>query len=408
MRIIRWPAVALCSLGLLVGFFWIGHSGDEVIRRNLETFGACELNTLFKIGALDLSIYESYLRAGDVEVMDPGQRGRALFTAREVDLRADMKSFFERRAGLKEAHVEGATARVLQTRDGRFVFLSETARTMLRYEPLGVRVRRIMSRATAQMNPLLVGGEIVSRLGGGAARLLTGEVARSREFRLTVGARRPEFYLDLLTVSNGVVELVPWGGGEGLVVHGLHGYCTGISSLPRAHDQPIIFGAFGYVGGGTDAWLAAVGEVDLRGTATNVVVAFAFSNIALRSVMPFARVYTGFFDNLQVEGGRLSARGRVAVQGRKVEPSEVDLHVDELSGRAEGFVGELAWLNALMISNASLAMRVPVDSTPPYVHIDRALKDQKVRTQVERFELRVNVRDLQHDFLRGLQFQRGE
>lgn len=405
MKIIRWPAVAILSLALLIGFFWMGHSGDEIVRRNLESFGSYELNTLFKVGAVDLSVYESYLRVENITVMDPGQRGRALFTARHVDLRADIASFFERRAGLHAAHVEQAAARVLQTRTGTFVLLSDTARTMLAHEPMAVRVRRIMSWATQQINPLAIAGIVAPRLGTEIAMpaVATSHVARAPEFRLPAGARRPEFFLNLLTISNCTLELVPFGDAEPVPLHSVRGYCTGISSMPRTHDQPITFAAFGYIGAGEDAWVAAAGEVDFRGGATNITVDFAFSNVLLRSVLPFARVYTRFLDNLNVHAGTLSARGRVALRDMIVQPSVIDVRVDGLTARASGFANELAWLNMLAISNTSLAMQVPLDNTPPYVHMDTALKEQKVQTQIEQFELRINVRDLQHDFLKNMQ-----
>lgn len=405
MKIIRWPAVAVLALALLVGFFWMGHAGDEVVRRNLETLGAYELKTLFRVGAVDLSVYESYLRIGRITVMDPGQRGAVLFAAEEVDLRADPTSFFARRVRLHEAHVASATARVLQTRDGRFVFLSDAARAMLGHEPLHVRARRIVSRAAQHINPLAVAGMIAPRIAPIDRTPRTNHVGHAREFRLPL-PRRPEFALDLLTVSNGVLNVFPAFHGTPLILHGIFGYCSGISSLPRGHAMPISFAAFGYVGHGTDAWVAAMGEVDFRGTSTNIMVDFAFSNIALRSILPFARVYTRFLDNLRVETGTLSAHGRVKIEGRVVQPSTVQLQVADLTARADGFSGELAWLNALAISNTTLAIAVPIDNTPPYVHIDQALKEQRVRTQIERFELRINVRDLQHDFLKGLQIPR--
>jgi len=403
MKIIRWPAVAMLSLALLIGFFWMGHSGDEIVRRNLESFGSYELNTLFKVGAVDLSVYESYLRVDNITVMDPGQRGRALFTAQHVDLRADIASFFERRAGLQEAHVEQAAARILQTRNGRFVFLSDTARAMLAYEPMAVRVRRIMSWAAQQINPLAIAGVVAPYLGRDVAGPSTARVARTPEFRLPPGMRRPEFFLNLLTISNCTLELVPHGGADPVPLHGLRGYCTGISSMPRAHDQPITFAAFGYLGAGTQAWIAAAGEVDFRAGVTNITIDFAFSNVLLRSALPFARVYTRFLDNLNVQAGTLSARGRVALRDMIVQPSIIDVRVNGLTARAAGFVNELAWLNMLAISNTSLAIQVPLDNTPPYVHMDTALKEQKVQTQIEQFELRINVRDLQQNFLRGIQ-----
>ncbi len=406
MKLIRWPAVALLLLALLVGFFWIGQAGDDVVRRNLESFGSYELKTLFKVGAADVSVFQSYVRVDSIHVMDPGQRGRPLFTAEQIDLRADIGSFFERRAGLKDVHVEQAAARILQTRTGRFVLLSDTARAVLAYEPIGMRVNRIMSWAADQVNPLNILGVVAPLLGGTALEAPTSTVARTPEFRLPLGTPRPEFFLDLLTISNCTLELVPYGGEDGVPVHGLRGYCTGISSMPRNHDQPIAFAAFGYVGAGMDAWVAAAGELDFRGGITNITVDFAFSNIALRTALPFARAYTRFLDSLNVQSGTLSARGRVQLDNRIVQPTVLDLRVDGVTARAAGFENELAWLNMLAISNTTLAMQVPLDNRPPYVHVDTALKQQNLSTQIEKFEMRINVRDLQQNFLKDLNLPR--
>jgi len=414
MNLIRWPALSLMLALLLVGFFAISQMDNNGVRQRFETIATRELDTVVRLGALDVSVFRSTLRGENLQVTDPGQRGRNMFVAREFQCWADLARFFERRVLLNDVYASGVYVRVQQQRNGHFVFLNETALRLANYEPVGLRIKNIMTWTSDNMNPLRTFAaqkEAVDAARHDApasvARDALGGTTQvvARGFVLRLPHDYPDLLVRHLTLEDVTIEIVPYGALTSIVLHGISGVCDNLSSRPGVLPEPITFRAQGFAGRDWAAPFAATGMVDLFAGQKNIQVDFALSNLALRTLLPIADVYSPLFRLIAIETGTLTARGQVVLRNNKVTPTEVFMSVQQLTANVNALKDVVPWLQALTFRDSTLAMRVPLDDRSPYLHFDEAIKKQQVSTEIHNFELRVspgNANDTNNDFLNGI------
>jgi hypothetical protein len=414
MKLIRWPALTLMLAILLVGFFVISQVDDNGVRQRFETIATRELDTVVRLGALDVSVFRSTLRGENLQVTDPGQRGRNIFVAREFQCWADLARFFERRVLLDHVYVSGVYVRVQQLRNGHFAFLNEAALRLAQYAPVGLRVKNIMTWTADNMNPLRTfaaqkEGEEAARRGTPAtvrepvpplAHGTTQIVARG--FVLNLPRDYPDLVIRRLTLEDATIEVVPYGATTSIVLHGISGVCENLSSRPNILPEPISFRAHGYAGFTPPAPFAADGSVDLFAEQRNVQVEFALSNMALRTLLPIAEAYSPYFRLIDLAAGNLTTRGMVLMRNRAVVPTELTMQLDHVTANFEALKDVMPWLRMLHFSDSSLTMQVPLDGRRPYLHFDEAFKQQKVSTEIRNLELQFNPRDANENFLDGL------
>ncbi len=403
MRLVRWPAVSVMLACIIAAFFFVGQSGNTVVRPMLEQIASNEFATPAHVGDLKLSVYGSCIAASDLLLADPGNPARPLFAARTANLRADFAGFFERRAVISQAHLEHAALRLNQKRTGGLAFLSDTAQMMLRYEPASVRLQRILSWTTDQINPL----KAFPALPGSLARapVATNDAAesgqtappttRAPDFRLRLPHERAEVVLEELTVADSTLELIPFGHTNGIVLSSLDGACTGLSTNPRKHDEPIRFVTKGIVEGSSDAWFDVGGTVGLMGGETNILLNFTLSNMPVAAVLPFARTYTRHLDALVFESGFITAHGTVQMDNGVVTPSTIFLRADDLTVHADRTSDELgpelSWMQYLSLSNSMFELAVPLDNKKPYFHVDEALKKQDFKLNLKNIQIKLDI-----------------
>ncbi|GEM_PF-1243198 len=411
MKLIRWPALTLMLALLLVGFFAISQVDNTGVRQRFETIATRELDTVVRLGALDVSVFRSTLRGQNLQVTDPSQRGRNIFVAREFQCWADLARFFERRVLLKDVYASGVYVRVQQQRDGYFVFLNETALRLAQYEPVGLRIKNIMTWTSDNMNPLRTfaaqkEAEDAARHDAPAA------VARdamsgptqvvARGFVLNLPRDYPDLLVRRLTLEDVTIEVVPFGALTSIVLHGISGVCENLSSRPGVLPEPITFHAQGLASLDQPAPFAATGLIDLFADQKTVQIDFALSNMALRTLLPIAEVYSPLFRLMNIESGALTARGRVELRNNVVVPTEVFMSVQQLTANFDALKDLVPWLRALNFRDSSLTMQVPIDGRRPYMHFDEAIKKQQVSTEIHNFEMRINPRDANKNFLDGI------
>jgi len=405
MKLIRWPALCLMLLCLLAGFFIVGQAGNTVVRTNLEAIASNEFGAQASVGSLDLSVFGSYIAAEDLALADPADAKRAVFAARHVGLYADLARFFERRALIKQAVVDDARIVLFQTQHGSLAFMSEQARLQLAHEPASVRLNRILTWTTDQINPMKAFPAMPAALipSGGKTALDTVPVldhgaqqeAVVRGFRLRLPRDYPDLLLKELSVNNALIELVPFSATTGLVLHAVSGSCTELSTNPQKNPEPVRFITRGFIGEGTSSWFAIAGTVDLFAGGTNLFIDFSLNNMPVSAALPFARTYTRILDMLAIQSGFLTARGHVQLVDGVVQPSTVKLRAEGFTANAHALTDatgrDLGWLRFLSVSNSMIEAVVPIDAKKPYFHVDEAIKKQDVKVELKNIEFKINL-----------------
>jgi len=411
MKLIRWPALTLMLALLLVGFFAISQVDNTNVRQRFETIATRELDTVVRLGMLDVSVFRSTLHGENLQVTDPGQRGRNIFVARDFQCWADLARFFERRVLLKDVYASGVYVRVQQQRNGHFVFLNEAALRLAHYEPVGLRIKNIMTWTSDNMNPLRTFA--AQKEADDAARHdAPAEVARdtlrgttqvvARGFVLNLPRDYPDLLVRHLTLEDVTIEIMPYGALTSIVLHGISGVCDNLSSRPGVLPEPITFRAQGFASLDHPAPFAATGLIDLFAGQKTIQVDFALSNMALRTLLPIADVYSPLFRLIAIESGALTARGRVELRNNVVTPTEMFMSVQQLTANVDALKDVLPGLQALNFHDSSLTMLVPIDGRRPYLHFDEAIKKQQVSTEIHNFELRINPHEANKNFLDGI------
>ena len=71
MKFIRWPVISVLLLAVLIIFFMTGYLSNSSIRNDFEYYSTEALNTIVKVGSLNLNVFHSFIRVQDIIVIDP-------------------------------------------------------------------------------------------------------------------------------------------------------------------------------------------------------------------------------------------------------------------------------------------------------------------------------------------------
>jgi len=232
MKFIRWPFVSLILLGILFSFFYVGYFDDSTIKEDLEFYSSEALNSIVRVGKLKLNIFHSVISGKNIFVIDPSKKSKPAFWAKQIDLRADVTKFFEQRIFLKDVVVKEGGLRLLQTKDGTFDFISDAAVAIADYEPVLVKIQKVMTWSADKINPI----KTISTIGSTAESSLKKDKSLKnfdelplfidsktqtvvRGFQLKLPKDYPDLLIKKLLLANCSIELVPAGKKTGLVLH---------------------------------------------------------------------------------------------------------------------------------------------------------------------------------------------
>ena len=411
--------ICLILLVLLIGFFMIGYLSETTIRRDVEFYTSEAFNTLVRIGDMQMSVYPSTISASEIEVIDPENKSRAVFSAKSINLVADIARFLEQRVVLRELQLQDVYLRLLQTKNGRFDFLSDHAVAMAEYEPTLVRVGKVFSWTADQVNPMHIipntppvtppplpqdaraDQDEANRLEQLPPLINVKTQELVRGFRLKLPRDYPDFLVKDLCFNNVAIELCPYRERRGLLLHDLSGRAVELSSRPTKHPKPITALVSGYAGPGSSAWITVSTRLDFFAGRTNINVDFVVSNIQLLAVLPLVKLYTPLVEMLNIQSGNLTAYGRIRFINGALEPSGLYCKLERFTGNVRNVPKKYEWLRMLTISNALVEMTVPLDNTPPYFHLETAFAKQKFRTEIHDFKFEFRAKDIGKDVLDG-------
>jgi len=410
MKFIRWPVVSFILLGILLSFFYIGYFADSTIKEDLEYYSSQALNSIVRVGRLKLNVFHSVISGENIFVIDPGNKSKPAFRARQIDLRADVTRFFEQRILLREAVIKDGDLRLLQTKDGEFDFITDAAVTIADYEPVAVKIQKIMTWSADKINPI----KAISTIGSAAESslkkdeslkkfeklpLFIGDKTQAvvRGFQLKLPQDYPDLLIKKLLLADCSIELVPPGKKNGLILHDIQGRGFELSSFPRKHPKPITVAAMGKIGEEKDSWFNISARVDLFAGKTNVLIDCAISNLNLISVLPLVKIYTDYSDIIDISSGYLTLRGRFRFENGMIHPSTLYCYFKDLSAKAKGEKTGQKWLDSVSFQNAVLEITIPVNNTPPYFHFEEAMEKQNFRTEIKNFKMKIKASDLEGD-----------
>ncbi len=410
MKFIRWPFVSIILLGILLSFFYIGYFADSTIRKDLEYYSSEALSSIVKVGKLKLNVFHSVISGENIFVIDPGNKSKHAFRAKQIDLRADVTKFFEQRIFLRDAVIKSGDLRLLQTKEGEFDFITDAAVAIADYEPVTVKIQKIMTWSADKINPI----KAISTIGLSAESSLKKDDSLKkfeklplfidsetqtvvRGFQLSLPQDYPDLLIKKLQLSDCSIELVPPGKNTGLVLHDIQGKGFELSSFPRKHPKPITVAAKGKIGKEKDSWFNISARVDLFAGKTNVLIDCAISNLNLLSVLPLVKTYTAYSDMIEIFSGNLTLRGRFKFENGVIHPSTLYCYFKNLSAKAKGEKTGQKWLNSVSFQDAILEITVPVNNTPPYFHFEEAMEKQNFRTEIKNFKMKIKASDLKGD-----------
>jgi len=410
MKFIRWPFVSIILLGILLSFFYIGYFADSTIREDLEYYSSEALGSIVRVGRLKLNVFHSVISGENIFVIDPGNKSKHAFRARQIDLRADVTKFFEQRIFLRDAVIKSGDLRLLQTKEGEFDFITDAAVTIADFEPVSVKIQKIMTWSADKINPI----KAISTIGFSAESSLKKDDSLKkfdklplfidsetqtvvRGFQLKLPQDYPDLLIKKLQLKDCSIELVPPGENSGLVLHDIQGKGFELSSFPRKHPKPITIAAKGKIGEEKDSWFNISARVDLFAGKTNFLIDCAISNLNLLSVLPLVKTYTDYSDMIDIFSGNLTLRGRFRFENGVIHPSTFYCYFKNLSAKAKGEKTGQKWLNSVSFQNAVLEITVPVDNTPPYFHFEEAMEKQNFRTEIKNFKMKIKASDLKGD-----------
>ena len=410
MKFIRWPFVSLILLGILFSFFYVGYFDDSTIKEDLEFYSSEALSSIVRVGKLKLNVFHSVISGENIFVIDPSNKSKPAFRAKQIDFRADVTKFFEQRIFLREVVVKEGGVRLLQTKDGKFDFISNAAVAIADYEPVVVKIQKIMTWSADKINPI----KAISTISSTAESSLKKDKSLKkfdelplfvdsktqtvvRGFQLKLPKDYPDLLIKKLMLANCSIELVPAGKKTGIILHDVWGKGFEISSLPKKHPKPITIAAKGKIGDQNDAWFNVSARIDLFAGKTNVLVDCAISNINILSVLPLVKAYSNYTDIIDISSGKLTLRGRFKFENGVIHPSTLYCYFNNLSAKATGKKTGQKWLNSFSFQNAVLEISVPVDNNPPYFHFEEAMENQNFRTEIKNFRMKIKASDLKGD-----------
>jgi len=415
MKFIRWPIVSLLLFALLIGFFLTDYLSNSKIRNNFEYYSSETLDTIVKIGTLNLKIFRSYLRIEDILVIDPVNKSRFAFRAKSIDLRADVSKFFERRVVFREAKIHGSYIKLTQSKEGKFAFLSENAYLTSEHEPTVVKINKIFTWTADHLNPVKILSPIKEKLTKNQSttnknRNFKIETLRNntttqlvvRGYKLKLPRDYPDFLVKTLSIANCNIDLYPHLAKSPVRFRNIFGKVFELSSRPAKHPKPVTLLAKGFIGDGSDSWFNVSARTDTYAGRTNIVIDFAVSNIFLQEVLPLVDTYVPYTRMLEITDGHLTARGRFQIREGKIIPTSVYCRLDNFTAQAAGELTGQNWLDSLYISNSFLEAVIPINDQKPYFHFETAFEKDNFRTTIHNFKLKFKPSDLDKDFLDGM------
>ncbi len=388
---------------------------DSKIRNDFEYYSSEALNTIVKVGTLNLNIFHSYLRIENIIVIDPVNKSKFAFRAKIVDLRADISKFFEKRILLNEVKIHDSYIKLTQTKKGKFTLLSETAYNMAEYEPTVIKINKILTWTADQLNPVKIISPIddsFTENQNPANKKLNLKINTLRNntttqlvvkgYKLKLPHDYPDFLVKNLLIANCNIDLFPYATKSPIKLHNIHGKIFELSSRPKKHPEPVTFLANGFIGKGTDSWFNIYVKTDAYAGRTNITIDFAVSNIFLPEFLPLVDAYTPYARILDIDSGWLTARGRFQITEGKIVPSSVYCLLDNFTAQAAGDFTGLEWLNSLCLSNTFLEAVIPINNKKPYFHFEDALEKGNFETTIHNFQLKFKPSDFKGDFLDGV------
>jgi len=413
MKFIRWPIVSLLLFALLIGFFMTGYLSNSKIKNDFEYYSSDALNTIVKVGKLDLNIYHSYLRMENIIIIDPGNKSRFAFSAKSIDLKADVSKFFEKRIVLREARIHNGALILRQTKKGRFAFLSKRAYQMSEYEPTIIKINKILTWTADHLNPIKIFSPGNNQILNEATNTnynfdiktlknnsSTQIVVRGYELKLPNDY--PDFLAKLISFANCNIDLYPFGRDKPLKLRNVSGKIFELSSRPQKHPKPVTFLANGFVGNNPHSWFNIAARTDVYSGRTNIVIDFAVSNVFLPDILSIANVYTSYARMLDIENGYFTARGHFEIKNGKIVPSSVYCRLDNFTAQAIGETTGQKWLNSLSISNAFLEAVIPVNDKKPYFHFETAFEQDNINTKIHNLKIKIKPSDLGGDMFNDI------
>ncbi len=410
MKFIRWPFVSFILLGILFSFFYVGYFADSSIKEDFENYSSEALNSIVRVGKLKLNVFHSIISAEKIFVIDPGNKSKPAFRARQINLHADVTKFFEQRIFLRDVVVKSGALRLLQTKEGDFDFISDAAVAIADYDPVLVKIQKVMTWSADKINPIKAISSIDSSSESSLKKdkslkefdelplfIDTETQTVVRGFKLKLPKDYPDLLIKKLLLINCFVELVPTGKKNGLILRDIQGRGFEISSLPKKHPKPITIAVKGKIGDEDDAWFNVSARIDLFAGKTNVLVDCVISNVNILSVLPLVKTYSDYTDVIDISSGKLTLRGRFKFENGVIHPSTFYCYFNNLSAKATGKKTGQAWLNSFSFQNAVLEITVPVDNNPPYFHFEEAMENQNFRTEIKNFRMKIKASDLKGD-----------
>jgi len=411
MKFIRWPFVTLILFGILFSFFYVGYFDNSTIKEDLEFYSSEALNSIVRIGKLNLNVFHSVISGENIFVIDPGNKSKPVFKAKQINLRADVTKFLEQRIFLREVVVKNGDLRLLQTKNGSFDFISDDAVTIAEYEPVIVKIQKVITKTADKINPI----KTISMLGDTAESSLKNDESLKkfeelplfhnskkkaivRGFQLKLPKDYPDLLVKRLLLANCSIELIPPGKKSGIVLNNIFGKAFELSSLPKKHPKPITIAAKGKIGKKDEnAWFNISARIDLYAGKTNILVDCAISNVNILSVLPLVKVYSDYTDIVDIASGNLTLRGRFNFENGIILPSTLYCYFYNLSAKAMGKKTGQKWLNSFSFQDANLEISVPVDNSPPFFHFEKAMEGQNFKTEIKNFRMKIKASDLKGD-----------
>jgi len=415
MKIIRWPIVSLLLLALLMGLFVTGYLSNSKIKNDFSYYSSEALDTIVKVGKLKLNLFHSYLRIENIIVIDPVNKSKFAFRAKSIDLRADVSKFLERRVLLREARIHDSYVKLSQTKKGDFIFLSERAHNMAEFEPTVVKINKILTWTADHLNPVKIISPIKNRFTGkqnitnknynlkiDTLKNNTTTQLIVKGFKLKLPRDYPDFLVKKLLLANCNIDLFPYSAKSPIKLHNISGSFFELSSRPKKHPKPVTLLANGFIGEGTDSWFNISARIDSFAGRTNIMIDFAVSNIFLPDFLPLIDPYTPLARIMDIDEGKLTARGRFQITEGKIVPSSVYCRLDNFTAQTVGELTGQEWLNSISISNAFFEAVIPINNEKPYFHFETAFEKEDFETTIHNFQLKFKPSDLDGDLLDGI------
>lgn len=400
MKLFRWPLISFILALILAFVLFNNRALNYPAKKGISTLISYMCDTYSTIDSITLSPLNASLTANNLYIADPMRKDKPVMKAATVHLLAEPHAFLNEQVIINSLYADSVFLKLYQTADGFFTPFPEISGSQYA-QNLSMRAERILSYSAEYANPLARithADDIIS-----STPHIPEEPhvkPKTSATQLNLPAPSPDFILKELLLTNVTAILIPKSDQTTvpLLLHDALIAAENISSDPEKYAPPLRWIARGWLNKEKHTFVASATTIDVSPGSTNMTVSFVLSNATLSTFLPYIASYVDWLDALEISSGTLTTHGTITIENNRVLPGTFFIHLDHLTTRVKNTGAAPSWLRDFSMTDSSLKAHIPIDNTPPYVHVEQLADTRNFRGTLKDVKLRIKVDDLKNEF----------